>query len=300
MPSTEHENLIGTFVDAVWLEHGLSDATLVAYRSDLRKLAGFLESKHKSLLIADSGDLMAFLSDGAGHGEKARSTARRLSSIRRFYRHQLAEGTIPQDPSARIESPKIGRSLPGTLSEAEVEVLLSTPDCETVNGCRDKAMLELLYATGLRVSELVNLRLTQIDLQAGILRVTGKGSKERLVPIGEVAVFWIQRYILRTRSSALSNASLSEYLFLSNRGSCMTRQSFWHRVKKYSQMAGINKSLSPHTLRHAFATHLLNNGADLRSVQLLLGHANLSTTQIYTHVASHRLKELHQQHHPRG
>lgn len=299
MASAEHENQIREFLDFLWLEHGLSDATLSAYRCDLRKLAVFLESNQTTLLKANSADLMSFLSASMAQGSKARSAARLLSSIRRYYRYHFANGVISMDPSARIESPKIGRSLPTSLSEADVEALLSVPDCETVHGCRDKAMLELLYATGLRVSELVSLQLGQIDMQAGVLRVSGKGSKERLVPIGEVAIDWIRNYTTRFRASLLTT-SQSEYLFLSNRGACMTRQGFWYRIKKYGQLSGVDKSLSPHTLRHAFATHLLNHGADLRSVQLLLGHASLSTTQIYTHVATLRLKELHLQHHPRG
>ena len=233
-------------------------------------------------------------------GLTARSTARTLSSVRSFYRYLLRENKVVIDPTLQIDNPKMGRKLPDTLSEQEVEQLLEAPDVETPLGLRDRTMLEFLYAAGLRVSELVNLKITEINLRQGVLRVTGKGSKERLVPIGEEALRWLNGFVKDSRPSLLKGVTASDVVFPSNRGGCMTRQAFWYRVKLHAQTAGIRTHLSPHTLRHAFATHLLNHGADLRVVQLLLGHSDLSTTQIYTHVAKHRLKSLHKQHHPRG
>jgi integrase/recombinase XerD len=246
---------------------------------------------------AQRADLLAFL--GSFSGPSARSTARRLASLRRFYQYLLRERLIDQDPSDRLEGPRLGRPLPNSLTEAEVESLLNAPCVGEAIGLRDRTMLELLYATGLRVSELVQLKSMQVNLRQGVVRVTGKGQKDRLVPLGEVAIDWLQRYLSVARPD-LMRGRLAEELFVTRRGERMTRQAFWYLIKRYAILAGITKPLSPHTLRHAFATHLLNHGADLRVVQMLLGHCDISTTQIYTHVARARLKEVHAKHHPRG
>ena len=283
------------------MERGLSDNTLTAYRSDLRGLAGWLAGRNGSLLEAGRGELQAYLSHRLGQQAKARTTARLLSSLRRFYRHLVREGRIKGDPSALIDSPKLGRPLPKSLSESEVEALLEAPDVETPLGLRDRAMLELLYASGLRVSELVGLRLDQLNLRVGVVRIVGKGDKERLVPLGEEAVGWVERHLNGSRHELLAGRPCDAIFPARRRTAPMTRQAFWQLIKRYALRAGIEPArLSPHTLRHAFATHLLNHGADLRTVQMLLGHADLSTTQIYTHVARERLKNLHAQHHPRG
>ena len=287
------------FLDAMWMERGLSENTLAAYRHDLGGLAAWLQSRDRSLTGARREDLLDYLAARVAAGAKPRTTARLLSSMRRFYRHHVREGRLQDDPSARIDTPRIGRPLPDSLSENEVEVLLSAPDVDDVLGLRDRAMLELLYACGLRVSELVNVTTDQVNLTQGVVRLMGKGNKERLVPLGEEAVDWLQCYISESRPE-LAGQTSARQLFITRRGSGMTRQAFWHRLRHYAVKSGINKSLSPHTLRHAFATHLLNNGADLRVVQMLLGHSDLSTTQIYTHVARERLKDLHARHHPRG
>lgn len=287
------------FLDAMWMERGLSENTLTAYRYDLGGLAAWLQSRKRSLPGARREDLLEYLSVRVAEGAKPRTTARLLSSMRRFYRHQVREGRLQVDPSARIDAPRIGRPLPDSLSESEVEALLSAPDVKDVLGLRDRAMLELLYACGLRVSELVNVTTDQVNLTQGVVRLVGKGNKERLVPLGEEAVEWLQRYIEESRPELAGQASARQ-LFITRRRSGMTRQAFWHRLRHHAVKSGINKSLSPHTLRHAFATHLLNHGADLRVVQMLLGHSDLSTTQIYTHVARERLKDLHARHHPRG
>ncbi len=291
--------LIERFSDALWLERGLSDNTLSAYRSDLQSLAGWLRANNSDLEHAARHELLAYLQQRVEAGAKPRSTARLLSSMRRFYRYLLRESVIAEDPSARIDAPKLGRPLPKTLTEEEVEQLLAAPDTATAMGLRDRAMLEVLYASGLRVSELVGLQLAQVNLQQGVVKVMGKGSKERLVPLGEEALDWIQRFMREGRGLLLGQKR-TEALFPSKRGSAMSRQAFWQLIKRYAIEAGISKPLSPHTLRHAFATHLLNHGADLRVVQLLLGHSSLSTTQIYTFVAQERLKGLHATHHPRG
>jgi integrase/recombinase XerD len=291
--------LIERFLDALWLEHGLSENTLTAYRSDLQGLAHYLARQQGGLLDADRAELLGYLQWRVEQGAKPRSSARLLSSIRRFYRYLVRERLLAEDPSARIDAPKLGRALPKSLTETEVEALLTAPDSSELLGMRDRAMLEVLYASGLRVSELISLTLSQVNLQQGLVKVIGKGNKERLVPLGEEALGWLERYLRESRGLLLG-ASQSDVLFPSRRGSAMTRQAFWQLIKRYAVQAGISKSLSPHTLRHAFATHLLNHGADLRVVQLLLGHSSLSTTQIYTHVARERLKSLHAQHHPRG
>jgi integrase/recombinase XerD len=291
--------VIEQFTDAMWMERGLSRNTLSAYRNDLSGLAVWLLKQGRTLVTARRQDLLAYLSDRVNDGAKPRTTARLLSSMRRFYRYLIREGQLREDPSVRIDTPRIGRPLPDTLSESEVEALLDAPDEADTLGLRDRAMLELLYACGLRVSELVGMTTDQASLTQGVVRLVGKGSKERLVPMGEEAVDWLQYYLDESRPD-LAAGSSAKQLFITRRGKGMTRQAFWYRIRHYAVKSGINKPLSPHTLRHAFATHLLNHGADLRVVQMLLGHSDLSTTQIYTHVARERLKELHAQHHPRG
>jgi integrase/recombinase XerD len=290
---------IERFSDAMWMERGLSKNTLAAYQSDLSGLAGWLAKDNRGLLAARREDLLGYLSERVAEGAKPRTTARLLSSMRRFYRYHVREGRLQEDPSVRIDTPRIGRPLPDSLSEGDVESLLNGPDETNALGLRDRAMLELLYACGLRVSELVSLATDQVNLTQGVVRLMGKGNKERLVPLGEEAVDWLQQYIESGRPE-LAGDSTSRQLFITRRGSGMTRQAFWYRIRHYAVKSGIEKHLSPHTLRHAFATHLLNHGADLRVVQMLLGHSDLSTTQIYTHVARERLKEIHATHHPRG
>lgn len=291
--------IIEAFLDAAWMEEGLSANTLAAYRTDLLGLADWLTEQRESLLQTRRESLLAFLSQRVEAGAKPRSTARLLSTLRQFYRYQVREERLSTDPTALIASPKLGQKLPNTLTEAEVDALLTAPDVQSVRGVRDRAMLEVLYACGLRVSELVQLNLEQVNLRMGCLRIHGKGNKERLVPLGEQAVEWLDRYITGVRPVMIGSPPTAD-LFVTQRGKAMTRQAFWHLIKRYALAAGISKPLSPHTLRHAFATHLVNHGADLRAVQLLLGHSSLSTTQIYTHVARERLKELHARHHPRG
>jgi integrase/recombinase XerD len=293
-------HIIDKFLDSQWLEKGLSRNTLDSYGRDLKAYSAWLEQQSLDVLQVRREDLLRYLSARMGRGLKARSTARALSCLRGLYRYLLRENIIRLDPTLRIENPKLGRPLPDTLTEKDIERLLAAPDPSTVLGLRDRTMLEVLYATGLRVTELVSLRLTEINLRQGVLRVTGKGNKERLVPLGEEAITWIQQFLGSGRDLLLVNNRHEDVVFPSNRGQAMTRQTFWHRIKAHARAAGIKRKLSPHTLRHAFATHLLNHGADLRVVQLLLGHSDLSTTQIYTHVAQHRMKELHQVHHPRG
>jgi integrase/recombinase XerD len=300
-PSSPVEDpAIEGFINALWLERGLSQNTLAAYRSDLRHLQRWYAQRgNDPLANIDAADLQRYLGERLRSGASQRSIARFLASARAFYRYQLREGGIPSDPTRLIENPKQGRPLPKSLSEKEVERLLAAPITDSPVEYRDRSMLELLYATGLRVSELVNLSLPQLSLSQGVVRVLGKGSKERLVPMGEEALYWLQGYLSGPRLELLRGRS-SDVLFPSNRGTAMTRQAFWYRIKLYAARAGIEAPLSPHTLRHAFATHLLNHGADLRVVQMLLGHSDLTTTQIYTHVARSRLKSLHEQHHPRG
>lgn len=294
--------LLDEFSDALWLEDGLSRNTLESYRSDLQKFAEWLEKQSRSdgaLLNATHIDLLEFLAYKVSTRVKASTTSRELSSLKRFYRFLLRQGKIQTDPSLNIDTPKLPRNLPKSLTEVEVEALLTVPDVERPLGLRDRVMLEVLYASGLRVSELVALKVAQVSVNMGVVRVMGKGSKERLAPLGEEALDWINRYTREARPELLGG-KISDALFVTARGAAMTRQAFWHLIKRHAQCAGIDKSLSPHTLRHAFATHLLNHGADLRVVQLLLGHADISTTQIYTHVARERLKQLHARHHPRG
>ena len=291
--------LIDRFLDALWLEKGLSDNTRDAYRSDLALFNGWLQEQGAQLLAVSREAILDHLAWRVDKAYKPRSTARFLSGARGFYRYLLREKLISVDPTLQVDMPQLGRPLPKSLSEADVEALLGAPDLSEAIGQRDKAMLEVLYACGLRVTELISLTLEQVNLRQGVLRVMGKGSKERLVPMGEEAIVWIERYMRGARDELLAGRP-SDVLFPSQRGEQMTRQTFWHRIKHQAAVAGIGKSLSPHTLRHAFATHLLNHGADLRVVQMLLGHSDLSTTQIYTHVARARLQEMHAKHHPRG
>jgi integrase/recombinase XerD len=291
---------IDAFCDALWLEDGLSRNTLESYRRDLTQFAAWLTAERKAgLRAATHGDLQAYL--GYRHVRKSRasSAARLLSTLKRFYRYELREGTIKADPTLNIDAPRLPRGLPKSLTEADVDALLEAPDVDAARGLRDRTMLETLYASGLRVTELVSLKLTQVSSAMGVVRVIGKGSKERLVPLGEEALSWIARYLKESRPALLAG-KMSEDLFVTQRGEAMTRQAFWHLIKRYAAQASLAKPISPHTLRHAFATHLLNHGADLRVVQMLLGHADISTTQIYTHVARERLKQLHAKHHPRG
>ncbi|KPY96834.1 Tyrosine recombinase XerD [Pseudomonas tremae] len=291
--------LIDRFLDALWLEKGLSDNTRDSYRSDLALFNGWLQERNVDLPVAGREVILDHLAWRVENAYKPRSTARFLSGARGFYRYLLREKLIAVDPTLQIDMPQLGKPLPKSLSEADVEALLAAPDLSEPIGERDRAMLEVLYACGLRVTELISLTLEQVNLRQGVLRVMGKGSKERLVPMGEEAIVWVERYMRGARDELLGGKP-SDVLFPSTRGDQMTRQTFWHRIKHQATVAGIGKSLSPHTLRHAFATHLLNHGADLRVVQMLLGHSDLSTTQIYTHVARARLQEMHAKHHPRG
>jgi len=281
------------------MERGLSQNTLSAYRADLTALDRWLDARGTTASDAGRADVLAFIAWRVEAGARPRSTARQLSSFRRFYRYLLREGVITDDPTAQIAMPKIARSLPKSLTEEEVESLLDAPAIADPLGHRDRTMLEVLYATGLRVSELVNLKANQVNLNQGVIRIVGKGDRERLIPLGDEAVRWLSQFVRSARAEILLDRQ-TDYLFPTRRGDRMTRQAFWHIIKRYARKAGVRKELSPHTLRHAFATHLLNHGADLRVVQMLLGHSDLSTTQIYTHVARERMKELHAQHHPRG
>jgi len=297
---TEYVTLSSTieqFLQEMWLERGLSDNTLAAYRRDLVDTQKRL--KIKGLLEATTADLAECMASRYADRLQARSTARWLSCLRGFYRQAIRKGRLASDPSLGLATPKLGRALPGTLSAREVETLLDAPDVDEPTGLRDRAMLEVLYASGLRISELVGLSLVAVNSRQGVVRVLGKGDKERLVPVGSVALDWLARYLADGRPR-LCHRHQAAALFVSNRGEGMTRQNFWYAIKRYARAAGIEKSISPHTLRHAFATHLLDNGEDLRAVQMMLGHSDLSTTQIYTHVAHARLKALHGKHHPRG
>ena len=299
--SNESTATLDRFADSLWLNDGLARNTIESYRRDLHQFASWLEdSKRASLLTAGAADLHRHLAwQVESRHAKPRSTSRLVSSLKRFFQFAVREGLRGDDPAAGLDSPKLPRSLPQSLSEAEVEALLEAPGLATPQGVRDRAMLEVLYASGLRVSELVGLKTVQANLDMGVVRVLGKGSKERLTPLGEEAIAWIQRYQKAARPELL-RGKRSEALFVTARGGPMTRQAFWKIVQRHARAAGIPRAISPHTLRHAFATHLINHGADLRVVQLLLGHADISTTQIYTHVARERLKQLHRKHHPRG
>ncbi len=287
------------YLQSLWLEKGLSENTLESYGRDLIKFQQWLDTSNTPLLQATSADVLGYLAQLSSAGMKPTSVARKLSCLKGYYQLQVRENNLPQDPTSLIQAPKLGRPLPKSLTEADVEALLAAPDIDTILGLRDRAMLELLYASGLRVSELVGLQTTQAKINLGLVQVMGKGAKERMVPMGETAQDWLTLYLKKARAQLLAMGETG-ILFPSNRGTQMTRQTFWHRIKLHAQSAGIEKPLSPHVVRHAFATHLLNHGADLRVIQLLLGHSDLSTTQIYTHVANHRLQDLHRQHHPRG
>nr|WP_231612996.1 MULTISPECIES: site-specific tyrosine recombinase XerD [unclassified Pseudoalteromonas] len=293
---SSNSDYLETFLDSLYLEQGVSENTLSAYRSDLDKFCLFL--KGQNLMTVTGLDVESYLAHRVDLGLKPRSTARSISALKRFYQYFVREKLISDTPMLNISQPKAGQSLPKTLSEAEVEALLNAPNTEEAMGLRDKAMLELLYATGLRVSELVGLRMEQINLRQAVVFVKGKGNKERLVPLGEEAMYWLEQFLKGGRAQMIKHAT--DFVFPSKRGVGMTRQTFWHRIKHYAILAAVESPLSPHTMRHAFATHLLNHGADLRVVQMMLGHSDLSTTQIYTHVANERLKSVHAQHHPRA
>lgn len=297
--SVQIDPAVPRFLDVVWMERGLSANTLAAYRADLLSLQRWLAQRGRTLRSVDRADLLAFIASKAEGGARPRSTARQLSSFRCFFRQQLRDGAIKEDPTLDISMPRTGRALPKSLTEEEVERLLAAPDLSGALGIRDRTMLEVLYATGLRVSELVGLKHSQVNLNQGVVRISGKGNRERLVPLGAESMRWIKEFMDGPRAEILG-AQVTDYLFPTRRGDRMTRQSFWHIIKRYARLARVDKPLSPHTLRHAFATHLLNHGADLRVVQMLLGHSDLSTTQIYTHVARERMKDLHGRHHPRG
>jgi integrase/recombinase XerD len=291
---------IDVFCDALWLEDGLARNTLESYRRDLLQFAQWLETQGVADLFAvEQSAVQGYLAYKFRSKARASSAARLLSALKRFYRYAVRQGTVQTDPTLRVDAPKLSRQLPKTLTEADVEALLAAPPTDEALGLRDRTMLEVLYASGLRVTELVTLRVPQVSRDMGVVRVMGKGAKERLVPLGEEALAWLERYLINARPQLLGQRT-SDGLFVTTRGEMMTRQAFWYLLKRYAIVAGLNKPLSPHTLRHAFATHLLNHGADLRVVQLLLGHEDISTTQIYTHVAQERLKQLHAKHHPRG
>lgn len=306
--TTAEKIIIEKFIDHLWMENGLSDNTLSAYRNDLAIFAQWLQVNGQSLIIVNTSLIQDFLAFNYHRQKKRRSVARLLSTLRRFYLYLFRENIISENPTLLLESPKGEVSLPVTLNEKQVEELLAAPDISNDLGLRDRAMLEVLYATGLRVSELISLNTSQVSMQQGVIRVVGKGDKERLVPVGEIALDWLLKYyqqsrpnLLRKRSKSNQHSSQCSDVFVTRRGKSMTRQAFWYMVKRYALVAGIaTDQLSPHTLRHAFATHLLNHGADLRVVQMLLGHSDISTTQIYTHVADQRLRDLYQVHHPRA
>ena len=294
-----NENIIDKYCDSIWIEKGLSKNTIVSYSLDLKGLQSWLQNNNKNLMNCSESDLNSFLATKFDNGIAASSITRSLSSIKGFYNWLQVSGSIQINPSELIESPKVGRKLPINLSENDIDKLLDAPDCTTLRGKRDKTILELLYATGLRISELTNLELSQIDLKRGLIKILGKGGKERIVPIGETALDWVRDYLDNVRKDII-NKNDNIYLFLSDKGTKLSRKLCWNFISSYSKQALDNKYISPHSLRHAFATHLLNNGADLRSVQMLLGHSSLSTTQIYIHVAKERLIKFHNKFHPRG
>lgn len=296
------QQLIDTYLNSLWLEKGLSDNTIAAYRRDLQSFLDHLTQEHSGpigFLNCSNIHIQQYLAQRLHQGHNSRSSARFLSCLRGFYQYLKRENFTQDNPTALIDNPSTHRSLPKSLSEQDVEKLLKAPNINDAVGLRDRAMLELLYACGLRVSELINLKFSDINLRQGVIRIIGKGSKERLVPFGDEAVDWIERYLRQARPELCDHGE-SDVMFPSTRGKVMTRQTFWYRIKHWAKVAHIEKDISPHTLRHAFATHLLNHGADLRVVQILLGHSDLSTTQIYTHIAQARLQELHAKHHPRG
>ena len=291
---------IDRFIDSLWAQKGLAELTLSAYQQDLLLFSRWLEQQGSSLARADQASVQRFLAQRFDAGSSARSNARLLSTLKQYYRHLVRLGDRQDNPTALISAPKIHRSLPQSMAESEVEKLLQAPDLESDYGLRDRCMLELMYSSGLRVSELVGLHLNQVNTRLGLVRLVGKGSKERVVPVGEEALHWLTRYLEQARPGLQALKANSDALFLSSRGSAITRQAFWQNIKKHLLTAGVKTVFSPHSLRHAFATHLLNHGADLRTVQMLLGHSSLSTTQIYTHIAQTRLQSIHARHHPRG
>lgn len=295
-----HDPIIDQFIDSLWAQKGLAKLTLDAYQQDLVQFSSWLAPRKQRLLTAEQGDVQQFLAERFDRGSSARSNARLLSTLKQFYRHLLRQGERQQNPTALISAPKIHRSLPQAMGERDVERLLQAPDLDSDYGLRDRCMLELMYSSGLRVSELVGLQLNQVNSRLGLVRLIGKGSKERVVPVGEEALHWLQRYLRQARPALQPSKAVCDALFLSSRGSGITRQAFWQNIKKHLLHAGVKTAFSPHSLRHAFATHLLNHGADLRTVQMLLGHSSLSTTQIYTHIAQTRLQSIHAEHHPRG
>ncbi len=299
-PFQQSENRIDQFIDSIWSEKGLSKLTLDAYKQDLLLFARWLQKQDKPLIEVDQALILQYLAFRMENKSSARTNARLLSTIKQFFRYQVRSGQRPDNPSELISAPKITRLLPDSLTEKDMDNLLQAPDIESDYGLRDRCMLELMYSSGLRVSELVSLELNQINQNLGLVRLTGKGNKERVIPVGEEALYWLKKYTNQSRAMLIKPQVTTDALFLSSRGSAITRQAFWQHIKKYLLIAGIKTSFSPHSLRHAFATHLLNHGADLRTVQMLLGHSDLSTTQIYTHIAQARLQSLHEKHHPRG
>lgn len=293
-PSIDH------FIDTIWAQKGLATLTLSAYQQDLKQFSAWLLASNKELKWANAIDVQSYLAFRFDRGSSARSNARMLSTLKQYYRHLVRVGDRLDNPSALISTPKIQQLLPNTLSENDVNRLLEAPDIDSSFGLRDRCMLEVMYSSGLRVSELISLTVNQINVNLGLVRLTGKGNRERVIPVGEEALYWIVLYLKQARPSLVSSKVTSDALFLSSRASAITRQAFWQNIKKHLLVAGIKTNYSPHSLRHAFATHLLNHGADLRTVQMLLGHSSLSTTQIYTHIAQARLRSLHATHHPRG
>jgi len=295
-----NEPEIDRFIDSLWSQKGLADLTLSAYQQDLLQFSRWLATRSQKLFEADQSSVQEFLAERFTNGASARSNARLLSTLKQYYRYLVRIGERQDNPTALISAPKIHRSLPQSLGEIDIEKLLDAPDIESNFGLRDRCMLELMYSSGLRVSELVGLQLNQINTNLGLVRLIGKGNKERVIPVGEEALHWLAKYVKQARPGLQSAKSISDALFLSSRGSAITRQAFWQNIKKHLLKAGVKTVYSPHSLRHAFATHLINHGADLRTVQMLLGHSSLSTTQIYTHIAQARLQSIHAQHHPRG
>ena len=298
--ANRNEPEIDRFIDSLWSQKGLAELTLSAYQQDLLQFSRWLATHRQKLLDAQQSSIQQFLAERFANGASARSNARLLSTLKQYYRYLIRIGERQDNPTALISAPRIHRSLPQSLGEADIEKLLEAPDIESNFGLRDRCMLELMYSSGLRVSELVGLQLNQINTNLGLVRLIGKGNKERVIPVGEEALHWLAKYVKQARPGLQSAKSISDALFLSSRGSAITRQAFWQNIKKHLLKAGVKTVFSPHSLRHAFATHLLNHGADLRTVQMLLGHSSLSTTQIYTHIAQARLQSIHAQHHPRG
>jgi len=297
---TDYELQIEAFIDAIWSQKGLAELTLSAYQQDLKTFSIWLKGRNVKLQHTDQATIQAYLAHRFESGASARSTARLLSTLKQYFRHLVKNGERQDNPTALIHAPKIHRSLPQTLSEDDIDALLEAPDSDSDYGLRDRCMLEIMYSSGLRVSELVSLQLNQVNTNLGLVRLTGKGNKERVIPVGEEALHWLDRYINQARPHLIKADKINDALFLSSRGTAITRQAFWQNIKKYLLIADVKTDYSPHSLRHAFATHLLNHGADLRTVQMLLGHSSLSTTQIYTHIAQARLQSLHAEHHPRG